>query len=102
MDLTRSNAREHLEHAVEAINRTHARSFRLLHRFGAGSFGAWKVTDAAGERRVLKWFDGEFRLAAWESAAHTTARLRALGCARSGSWPTSPARCRPVRELHSG
>ncbi len=79
MDLTRSSAREHIEQLVEAINRTHARSFQLLHRFGAGSFGAWKVTDAAGERRVLKWFDGEFRLAALESAAHTTARLRVLG-----------------------
>lgn len=79
MDPTNPNAREHLEHVVEAINRTHARSFQLLHRFRAGSFGAWVVTDAVGERRVLKWFEGEFRLAAVQAAAHTTARLRALG-----------------------
>jgi hypothetical protein len=64
---------------LHQINQQHATSFLLRDRYARGEQGAFALSDAAGERFVLKWASSPSVLPRFERARQVTERLRALG-----------------------
>jgi Phosphotransferase enzyme family len=64
---------------VRQINQQRATSFVLLDRYTTGEQGAFALTDATGDRFVLKWASDPIALTRFQRAQQVTDRLRALG-----------------------
>jgi hypothetical protein len=61
------------------INQQHGTAFVLLNRYAVGEQGAFALSDAAGDRFVLKWAPEPIVLTRFQRAQLVTDRLRALG-----------------------
>jgi hypothetical protein len=64
---------------LDHINQRHAAAFVLLDRYAQGEQGAFALSDAAGDRFVLKWAPNCSVFTRYQRAQQITDRLHALG-----------------------
>jgi hypothetical protein len=67
------------ERLLDQINAEYGTSFRLLGRYPVGESGAYRLTDNAGTRCVLKWSARSEHLPLIHAAVTVTDQLRPLG-----------------------